>query len=463
MKTIAILALASSAAAFAPEDIGLNNTTAGLLRGPDRKLRTKAQVQAIQDDADVNRKCHTTNGGYLQTLKAGEYSASKFYNCFRTSEQIFEYVDALVAHNPTLLKKEKISSTVGGKSIYAYKLTSGASKPRSLYYQSLAHAREWIAGSSNLFTLSSILDDIANKKPTAADKFNLYFVPIVNIDGYDISWNGNRYQRKNANEVDLNRNWPSFYENPNPPAPSAQTYPGPRPGSEPETKGIARWLHTKNSELAGWVDVHSVLGAIFYPYGDTTEPIGNGDDAKFALLGRNVAAATGGGYRWQTAGSYAPGYGALDDYLYRTYKKPVLTIEVAGSDFVAPVSTIRTRGTEIFKALTQFADEVLTFEGNGVGIPTPGGNGVGTASAGGNSVGTAFPGGNSVGTASAGGNGVGTASAGGNGVGIAFPGGNGVGTASAGGNDVGIAFPGGNGVGTASAGGNGVGIAFPKD
>ncbi|RQM19271.1 hypothetical protein B5M09_013941, partial [Aphanomyces astaci] len=197
----------------------------------------------------------------------------------------------------------------------------------------------WIAGSSNLYALSSILDDIANGKTTAADKFNLYFVPIVNIDGYDISWtNGKRLQRKNANEVDLNRNWLQFTTNPNKnPKPSDETYPGPRPASEPETQGIAKWLHAKNSEISGWVDVHSFLGAILYPYGDTEEPIGNSDDAKFQRLGRNVAAAAGRNYRGQTAGSLSVAYGAFDDYLYRTYKKPVVTVEVAGSHFVAHV------------------------------------------------------------------------------------------------------------------------------
>ncbi|RQM25458.1 hypothetical protein B5M09_011374 [Aphanomyces astaci] len=339
MKTIAILALASSAAAFAAGDIDLNETTASVLRGPDRKLLTNAQVQAIHNDADVNRQCHRANGGYLQTLERGKYAASIFHNCFRTSEQIFDYVDELVAQNPALLKKEKISCTVRGKPIYAYKLISGRSKEKSLYFQSLAHAREWIAGSSNLYALSSILDDIANGKKTAADKFNLYFVPIVNIDGYDISWtNGKRLQRKNANEVDLNRNWLQYTTNPKTKIPvTDETFPGLRPASEPETQGIAKWLHEKNSELSGWVDVHSVLGAILYPYGDTKDRIGNGDDEKFQRLGRNVAAAAGRNYRSQTAGSFGVAFGAFDDYLYRTYKKPVVTIEVAGRHFVAHV------------------------------------------------------------------------------------------------------------------------------
>ncbi|RHY83485.1 hypothetical protein DYB26_014331, partial [Aphanomyces astaci] len=108
------------------------------------------------------------------------------------SEQIFEYVDELAKQNPTLLTNEAISTTVQGKTIYAYKLTGGASKSKSLYFQSLLHAREWTAGSSNLYALSSMLDAIANKDQTAADSYNLYFVPIVNIDGYDISWNSNR-------------------------------------------------------------------------------------------------------------------------------------------------------------------------------------------------------------------------------------------------------------------------------
>ncbi|RHY98617.1 hypothetical protein DYB37_010810 [Aphanomyces astaci] len=353
MKTIAILALASTAAAFAAED------TAALVQGPDRKLRTDAQ-----EHADVNHECHTANDGYIQTLKAGEYTASKFYNCFRTSEQIFEYVDELAKQNPTLLTKEAISTTVHNKTIYAYKLTSGTSKPTSLYFQSLIHAHEWNAGSSNLFTLSSILDAIANGNETAADLYNLYFVPIVNIDGYDISWNGNRLQRKNANEVDLNRNWPTPFKNPNPPAREAEDYPGPSPFSEPETKGIDEWLHAKNSELAGWVNFQSNSGAIWYPYGDTKERIGNGEDEKFKLLGYYVSMATGAGYRSRPKGVFGDlEFGRFEDYVYRTYKKPVFTIEVSGGSN-APASTIRTTGTEIFNALSRFAEVVGDFDVN---------------------------------------------------------------------------------------------------
>ncbi|ETV93297.1 hypothetical protein H310_12725 [Aphanomyces invadans] len=356
-----IVALVSTV--FATAAAANANETASLLRGPDNVLRTVDQIQAIQDDADVNRKCHTANSDYIASLKPGSYATSMFHNCFRTTGQIFEFVDKLTAQNPMLLTREAIATTVKGKTIYAYKLTNGNPKPKSLYYQSLLHAREWISGSSNVFTLASILDDVYNKKPTALDTYNLYFVPVANIDGYDITWSGNRNQRKNANQVDLNRNWPSFYKNPRPPAPSAEDYPGPFPFSEPETKGIGSWLKAKNTEIAGWVDIHSYGGLIMYPYGDTLSPIGGGEDEKFQRLGRSIASVAGGNYKAQTSARLYPAYGCFDDYHYRTFKKPVLTIEVYGTDFVAATSTIRTRGSEMYRALTQFAKEVVVYNG----------------------------------------------------------------------------------------------------
>ncbi|RQM29796.1 hypothetical protein B5M09_012207 [Aphanomyces astaci] len=269
-----------------------------------------------------------------------------------------------------------ISTTVQNKTIYAYKLTGSFVKTRSLYFQSLLHAREWVSGSSNLYALASILDDIVQGRLSAADSYNLYFVPIVNIDGYDISWTkGKRLQRKNANEVDLNRNWPARFEHPKKDNDSSsQTYHGTGALTEPETTGIEKWLKKKNYEISGCVDVHSYAGKILYPNGDTKKPIGNDDDKKFEKLGSKVATAAdadGKRYRSQTAGSFGVAIGAFDDYIYRTYQKPVVTIEIDGESFVAPTSSIRTHGEEIYRALTQFAEEVTPFEGGGDGIIFP--------------------------------------------------------------------------------------------
>ncbi|RHZ14894.1 hypothetical protein DYB37_013866, partial [Aphanomyces astaci] len=230
------------------------------------------------------------------------------------------------------------------------------------------HAREWIAGSSILFSFASILDDITNNKPTAADEYDLYFVPIVNIDGFEKTWNGTRYQRKNANGVDLNRNWPSL---PDPESihPDDETYPGLKPFSEPETAGINDWFKTKRNEIQGFIDIHSYMGLILYPYADTNQPIGGGVDEKFEVLGRGLESVLGAYTAKPLAKSFSMSYGLFQDYAFREFKKPSLTFEIIGDDFVVNVTTIKTRGLEVYKGINQFAKEVTVFNG-GDATPT---------------------------------------------------------------------------------------------
>ncbi|ETV70142.1 hypothetical protein H257_14304 [Aphanomyces astaci] len=335
-----------------------NNTITGI----NGRARTLKEEAAEVDDAELNRECHQQNGNYIPSLKAGQYSTSAFHNCFRTSDQIYEFTDALAAQNPTLLSKFVISQTYKGATIYGYKLTKGHSQ--SLYFQALQHAREWVAGSSILFSFASILDDIANKKPTAADEYDLYFVPIVNIDGYALTWNGTRFQRKNANEVDLNRNWPSL-PNPRPPPKKSNSYPGFNAFSEPETAGINSWLQTKRGEIQGFIDFHAYGGLVLYAYADNNKTIGGGFDEKFEVLGRGLESVMGA-YTYGPANSLYLAYGVFPDYAFRAFRKPALTIEIVGTNFTANVSTIPKRGLEVYKGINRFAKEVTVFNGGGV-------------------------------------------------------------------------------------------------
>ncbi|RHY85256.1 hypothetical protein DYB37_006722 [Aphanomyces astaci] len=343
---------------------GVVSSVQALGRIPDDRERTWEEEDVIFGDADDNRRCHTQNDGYLPVLQPGKYADSAFHNCFRTDTQIYEYIDALAVQNPTILTKFGVAQTVQNRTIWGYKLSTG-NRPKSLYFQAQLHAREWIAGASAVFTLSSFLDDIATNKPTPAADFNLYFVPIVNRDGYQLTWGTLRYQRKNANQVDLNRNWPSKYPNPNPPSQSSEVYPGPFPFSEPETNGIDKWIASKKDEIDGYVDIHSYAGLILYAFGDTKLPIGGGVDEKFAALGNAMSAkmVPVGSYIQQPSWKLYLSYGVFPDYIFRTYNKPAITIEVVGNDFVAPVNTIRTRGKEIYNGLVEYAKQVVIFNG----------------------------------------------------------------------------------------------------
>ncbi|RHY20853.1 hypothetical protein DYB36_012214 [Aphanomyces astaci] len=325
------VSLLSAIALFAAAATAQTNNTVADINGRARTLQEDYEV----DDGELNRECHKQNGNYMPSLKAGQYSTSAFHNCFRTIDQIYEFIDALVAQNPTLLSKFAISKTNKGATIYGYKLTKGHSQ--SLYFQALQHAREW---------------------------YDLYFVPIVNIDGYAHTWASARFQRKNANEIDLNRNWPSL-PNPRPPPKKSNEYPGFNAFSEPETAGINSWLQTKRGEIQGFIDFHAYGGLILYAYADNNKTIGGGFDEKFEVLGRGLENDMGA-YKYGQANSLHLAYGVFTDYAFRAFQKPAVKIEIIGDDFVVDASTIPTRGLEVYKGINRFAKEVTVFNGGDV-------------------------------------------------------------------------------------------------
>ncbi|PHH85649.1 hypothetical protein CDD83_121 [Cordyceps sp. RAO-2017] len=112
------------------------------------------------------------------------------------------------------------------------------------------------------------------------------FIPLVNPDGTAYDHKTNRCWRKNRNAanssgekfgVDINRNFVVFedrkrllgkdssvFSGAN--VPSTSMYPGPEPGSEPETQAVSEILHNTPS-LSWYMDLHSSLGKILYAWG----------------------------------------------------------------------------------------------------------------------------------------------------------------------------------------------------
>uniref|UniRef100_A0A4W5LSL4 Peptidase M14 domain-containing protein n=1 Tax=Hucho hucho TaxID=62062 RepID=A0A4W5LSL4_9TELE len=318
------------------------------------------------------------------SLVAGAYGSSVYHNCFRTDAQVDEYLDVLVKQNAGVITKFQISTTHKGTlftsyesfvsyrgvglPIWAYKISTGA-RPSSLYLQALLHAREWVATSSAVHTISTILDNIAAKKPTPTDTHDLIIVPLVNVDGYRMTWNGARDQRKSANEVDLNRNWHTLIANPNPPPPSSLDYPGPTYFSENETIGLRDYLDKNSASIDGYIDLHAYGALVLAPFGDTKQPVGGGLDEKYKTMNTKIAKAMSNKYKATLSHQLYFVYGSFLDYAVRKFAgKPSITIEMDGTKFVAPASSIIQRGKEVYDGLSVFAAENAEFLGK---KPTP--------------------------------------------------------------------------------------------
>ena len=291
---------------------------------------------------------------------------STFFDCFNTWEDMYSFLDQMVEQNSQYISKHPISTTFEGKTIYRYTISTGENKP-AVFIQGLLHAREWLSPPTVMFTMASLLDGISAQDSSVTsmlDQYDFHFVPIVNLDGYDYSWNKSRLWRKNrrpngyfSTGVDLNRNYgpaESFCKSGASSNGASDTYCGTAPFSEPEIAGIEEFITANEDSIAAGLDIHTYGSMVLRPFGYSRQLCP--DEANLKVLGDKVRDSinsdSNGKYISIRSAELYPAAGAFDDAFYFLHgKKPSFTIELRGRNFVVNPSEIRKSGSEILKGL----------------------------------------------------------------------------------------------------------------
>ena len=170
-------------------------------------------------------------------------------------EELLQVAD----EHPGIAEAVTIGRSVQGKPITAVRVSQGVSKLKdgkrpAVIYQGTQHAREWITPEMVRRLLHHYVDGYGDDAELTRiiNTTDLWFVPVVNVDGYDFTFTGsNRLWRKNLRDndesgvldgqdgVDLNRNFPFKWGYDNEGSSdvfTSETYRGPSAGSEPETQ-----------------------------------------------------------------------------------------------------------------------------------------------------------------------------------------------------------------------------------
>ncbi len=211
---------------------------------------------------------------------------------YYTLEEALNELDEMVSLYPDLITtKTPISTdtiTHDGNMLYWVKISDNASQNEDepeLLYTALHHAREPISLQSLIYYMWYLLENY-NSLPDVAwlvDNTEMYFVPVVNPDGYEynrVSYPaGGGMWRKNRNNngdgtfgVDINRNYSYMwgYDNSgSSPNTNEETYRGVSPMSEPETRNIRQFCAENEFQIA--LNYHSYGNLLIYPWGYTTE------------------------------------------------------------------------------------------------------------------------------------------------------------------------------------------------
>lgn len=200
-------------------------------------------------------------------------------------DEIYGWLQEKIDSRPDDLSWFNVGTSYEEREIKGLKINVGnvPGKP-VIFYESLIHGLEWLTTSSSTYIINELLTD--GNLTSILDKFEWYFLPVLNVDGYAYSWSHNRFWRKtrrpSANSItcvgaDPNRNsdvhWNVSYISVNP---CANNYPGDHPFSEPEILQWSEFMKTINN-LAVYFTFHSFGQIFMIPVGYTETRIPNFD------------------------------------------------------------------------------------------------------------------------------------------------------------------------------------------
>ena len=267
---------------------------------------------------------------------------------FTTYDELLADLDRMVEMYPNLITaKAPIDEAIvthEGRQIFYVKVSDNPNMDEDeaeVLYTGVHHAREPISMINLQYYLWVLLENYGTDEyiTSIVDNTELYFVPVLNPDGYVLNEttnpNGGGYWRKNLRDngdgtvgVDLNRNYGYAWGQDNSgssPNPNSNVYRGTEPFSEPETQAIRNFVLSRNFTMA--FNNHTYSNLLLSPWGHI--PDDTPDHDFFEKIGEEMCKhnryAYGGGNQLLYSTN-----GGSDDWYYGENDIPAWTPEIGG-------------------------------------------------------------------------------------------------------------------------------------
>ncbi len=211
---------------------------------------------------------------------------------FYTLEEVYAELDSMTAKYPEIINaRQSVSDdtlTHDGRKLYWIRISDNPGvneEEPEVLYTGLHHAREPMSIQQMIFYMWYLLENYEADESIQRiiDNTELYFIPVINPDGYAFNQasnpNGGGMWRKNRRNngdgsygVDPNRNYGYQWgldDNGSSPYTSDETYRGPVPFSEPEIKNVRDFCIAHEFQIA--LNYHSYSNLLLTPWGYTTD------------------------------------------------------------------------------------------------------------------------------------------------------------------------------------------------
>ncbi|WP_460068938.1 M14 family metallopeptidase [Streptomyces sp. YKOK-I1] len=289
---------------------------------------------------------------------------AKYHNYAEMTAEI----DQRVAAYPSIMSKQVIGKSYGGRDIVAIKISDNVgtdeAEPEVLFTHH-QHAREHLTVEMALYLLRELGAGYGSdsRVTNMVNGREIWIIPDLNPDGgeYDIatgsyrSWRKNRQPNSGSSYVgtDLNRNWNYNFGccGGSSGSTSSETYRGTSAESAPEVKVVSDFVRSRvvggKQQITAGIDFHTYSELVLWPFGYTYSDTATGmtadDNAAFKAVGQKMAASNG--YTAEQSSDLYITDGTIDDYLWGVHKIFSYTFEMyptssSGGGFYPPDEVI---------------------------------------------------------------------------------------------------------------------------
>ena len=208
-------------------------------------------------------------------------------NGYHEYEEIVASLETLHRLNPRTTALHIIGRTQQfERPIYALELSDQASrqrdKPRVLF-SAVIHGNEVMGAEVTMALLRDLLREHTGNESVARylGELDIWFVPVINVDGYVLATTVNPSWRKNARDndsdgklswddgVDINRNFDFHFDTSGSSDPGSKFYRGESPFSERESRTMADLV--RDQKFLFSFTYHSAESRVYYPWRITTD------------------------------------------------------------------------------------------------------------------------------------------------------------------------------------------------
>lgn len=364
--------------------LGLDTTEHGDATGVSVVLHGDADAKVLTDagftfkttipDLEARMRANTAK----DTTYAATHATSPLPSGRTSYRHLADYnneMDALARKYPDKVKSITLKHpSVEGRQVKGIEITTNAAKVddgKPIFLMLGAHhAREWPSSEHSLEFAYDLLGNYSKSSRTKniVEKTRTIIVPVVNVDGFDISRNATplgdfsqfdyEMKRKNCSistatpaqylggtckdnpagrlrGTDLNRNYPGFWGGGGAsPVWSSDTYRGDGPGSEPEVDNIRTLIGQR--QVTNLVTNHTFSNLVLRPPSIATTGL-SPDEVAYRALGNTMSTANGYA-NWASYQLYDTS-GSVEDWSYWNTGGLGFTFEIGPNEFHPPFET----------------------------------------------------------------------------------------------------------------------------